>query len=167
MYALQDYIGEEKVNLAAKNFMAKYQFGGPPYPTSLNFYSYLKEQTPDSLKETLADLFERITIFDNRCTQAKIIETSDKRYQVTLDISLHKYYADSIGNEKEVKLNEWMDVGAVDEDNNLLFSKKVKVKSAEQSIIFTMDKKPFKAGIDPMNKLIDKDADDNLKTVGN
>jgi hypothetical protein len=30
---------------------------------------------------------------------------------------------------------------------------------------FTMDKNPYKAGIDPLNQLIDKDGDDNLIKV--
>jgi hypothetical protein len=28
-----------------------------------------------------------------------------------------------------------------------------------------MDKKPYKAGVDPLNQLIDKDGDDNLIKV--
>ncbi len=36
MYALQDYIGEDKVNQAIREFLKQYAFKGPPYPTSLD-----------------------------------------------------------------------------------------------------------------------------------
>ena len=40
MYALQDYIGEDKVNEAIREFLKQYAFKGPPYPTSLDLESY-------------------------------------------------------------------------------------------------------------------------------
>ena len=36
LYALQDYIGEDKVNEALKEFLEEYKYK-TPYPTSLNF----------------------------------------------------------------------------------------------------------------------------------
>jgi hypothetical protein len=35
----------------------------------------------------------------------------------------------------------------------------------KMSYQFVMDKKPYKAGIDPLNQLIDKDGEDNLMKV--
>ena len=42
MYALQDYIGEDKVNAAIREFLKDYAFKGPPYPTSLDLESYFR-----------------------------------------------------------------------------------------------------------------------------
>jgi len=165
MYALQDLIGENKVNTAVKNFLEKYKFKGPPYPNALDFYSYIKAETPDSLKNMVDDLFLRITVFSNSCKTAKATLTKDKKYLVSVDLDLQKFYADSIGNEKQTLLNDWIDVGAVDEKDNLLFSTKVKINKNKMSYQFVMDKKPYKAGIDPLNQLIDKDGEDNLMKV--
>jgi len=165
MYALQDLIGEEKVNNAAKNFINKYKFKGAPYPNALDFYSFIKNETPDSLKQMIDDMFVRITVFNNRCQKASITETKDKKYLVKVDLNMQKFYADSAGNEKTTALNDWIDIGAVDENDQLLYSKKVKINKDKMSFEFVMDKKPYKAGIDPLNQLIDKDGDDNLIKV--
>jgi len=165
MYALQDLIGEEKVNMAAKNFLDKYKFRGPPYPNALDFYSFIKAETPDSLKQMVDDMFIRITVFNNRCTKVTATQTKDKKYLVQVELNMQKFYADSIGNEKPTALNDWIDIGAIDENNQLLFSKKVKINKNKITHQFVMDKKPYKAGVDPLNQLIDKDGDDNLIKV--
>lgn len=165
MYALQDLIGEEKVNKAAKNFIDKYKFKGPPYPNALDFYSYIKAETPDSLRQMVDDMFIRITVFSNRCVKATASMTKDKKYLIEVDLDLQKFYADSAGNEKQVALNDWIDIGAVDENDSLLYTTKVKLSRPKMTYQFVLDKKPFKAGIDPLNQLIDKDGDDNLAKV--
>lgn len=162
MYALQEYIGEEKVNRAAANFIKKYQFKGAPYPNALDFYSCVKAETPDSLHTMLDDLFKRITVYNNTCKSAKYVTTADKKYLVNLELDLNKYYADSLGNEKSVPLNDWIDVGAVDENDSLLFSKRIKVTKNKLNYQFVMNTMPYKVGIDPLNQLIDKDGNDNL-----
>ena len=165
MYALQDLIGEQKVNTAAKNFLDKYKFKGPPYPNALDFYSFIKSETPDSLKQMVDDMFIRITVFNNRCEKATVTETKDKKYLVKVALNMQKFYADSLGNEKLTALNDWIDIGAVDENDQLIYSKKVKINKDKLTYQFTMDKNPYKAGIDPLNQLIDKDGDDNLIKV--
>eukprot|EP01031_Cornospumella_fuschlensis_P009398 gene9398-11543_t len=60
MYALQDYIGEEKVDLALRNFLADWQYPGPVSkfkrcPTSNDLLKYIKAQTPDSLQNIITD----------------------------------------------------------------------------------------------------------------
>lgn len=165
MYALQDLIGEDRVNLAAQNFIEQYKFKAAPYPNALDFYGFIKAQTPDSLKQMVDDLFLRITVFSNSCKKATIAEIQDKKYLVSLELELQKFYADSIGNEHKTKLNDWIDVGAVDENDNLLFSTKVKMTKNKMTYQFVLNKKPFKAGIDPLNQLVDKDGEDNLIKV--
>ena len=40
------------------------------------------------------------------------------------------------------------------------------IRSGQQTITFTVDRKPASAGVDPYAKLIDRNADDNLAKVG-
>jgi ABC-2 type transport system permease protein len=42
--------------------------------------------------------------------------------------------------------------------------KKYKITGKEQKIEFLVAEEPYMVGIDPYNKLIDLDPDDNLKT---
>lgn len=165
MYALQDYIGEKNVNTAMQKFIAQYKFLAPPYPTALDFYGFIERETPDSLKSFVEDLFKKITLYNNECNSASVKEINKNNYLVKINVSAQKFYADSIGNETTVKMNDWVEIGAVDENDKLIFSKKIKVNRSPMDFEFTINRKPAKAGIDPMNKLIDRDTDDNLKSV--
>jgi ABC-2 type transport system permease protein len=71
MYALQNYIGEEKVNLALKRFIrdwnnsnGKLKSKTPNYPTSKELLTYFIEVTPVSLRHKVYSLFEK-TEFDS------------------------------------------------------------------------------------------------------
>ncbi|MEA9412446.1 hypothetical protein [Flavobacterium sp. PL02] len=71
MYALQNYIGEEKVNLALKKFIrdwnnsnGKLKSKTPNYPTTKELLTYFIEFTPVSLHHKVYPLFEK-TKFDS------------------------------------------------------------------------------------------------------
>ena len=64
MYALENLIGEEKVNLALRNFLNDWHtFQNPSkpnrYATTKDLLKYFKKQTPDSLQHVIEDLFEK------------------------------------------------------------------------------------------------------------
>ena len=86
MYALQDYIGEDKVNLAMKNFLEEYRYKKPPYTTSLDFLRHLEPQVPDSLNYLITDWFKEITLYDNRLKEANYKKLDNGKYQITLEI---------------------------------------------------------------------------------
>ena len=167
MYALQDYIGEDNMNAGMKKFISDYKFHGAPYPTAIDFYRYIQAATPDSLRSFVDDLFKRITLYSNACTEATMSETPDKKYKVKITVNAQKFYADSIGNEHKVAMNDWVEIGALDADDKLIYSKKVKLTDKASDFEFVISQKPFKAGVDPMNKLIDRDTDDNVKKLDN
>ena len=85
LYALQDYIGEDKVNLAMKNFLEEYRYKKPPYPTSLDFLRHLEPQVPDSLQYLITDWFKEITLYDNRMKEANYKKLDNGKYEVTLE----------------------------------------------------------------------------------
>ena len=165
MYALQDYIGEKNVNAGMKKFIHDYKYHGSPYPTALDFYRYIQAETPDSLRNFVDDLFKRITLYSNSCKTAEIAPIADNKFKVRITVTAEKFYADSVGNEKAVAFNDCVDIGAIDENDKLIFSKKVRVPKSPAVFEFVVSQKPYKAGIDPMNKLIDRDTDDNLVKV--
>lgn len=172
MYALQDYIGEDKLNTALRRFAQRYRFEGVPYPTSSDLMAEIERVTPDSLQYVLDDWFREITLYENRATAARAERTADGRYRVTLDITTRKVRADSLGNETEVTMNDWVDVGvfardaSVDaQEQRVLYLEKHRLESGEQSVTVTVDEKPARAGVDPYLKLIDRSSDDNVTTV--
>jgi len=167
LYALQDYIGEEKMNTAMRNFLEEFKYRKPPYPTTLDFMKHLEPQVPDSLKYVLNDWFKEITLYDNRLKKASYKKLENGKYQITLNIEAKKLLSDAMGNETPMQLNDWIDVGAFADsgEEQLLFVKRVKIDSREMAFNFEIDSIPAKLAIDPYHLLIDRVYEDNIKTV--
>jgi len=165
MYALQDYIGENNVNKGLAEFIKAYAFNGPPYPVSLDLIRYLKMYTPAEYQYLYDDLFENITLYDNRAHSASYAVQADGTYQVTLDVEARKVRADGKGEEHSVPIHDWIDVGVLDVQGNYLYLQKQKIEKERTELILRVDKLPAKAGIDPLNKLIDRNPEDNVVKV--
>ena len=58
-----------------------------------------------------------------------------------------------------------VDVGVQDAKGNWLFLEKRRVKSGENTFVVVVDGVPTKAGIDPLNKLIERDISDNIVAI--
>ncbi|UJH67039.1 ABC transporter permease/M1 family aminopeptidase [Allomuricauda sp. SCSIO 65647] len=167
LYALQDYIGEDKVNLALRNFLNEYSYKKPPYPTSLDFLEYLEPQIPDSLKYLVDDWFKEITLYDNRLKNATYEKKGKNKYRVSVDIESYKIKADSIGNETKVPMDDWIDIGFfLDEaEEQLYHEERIRINKNETSLKFELDSLPVKAAIDPRMLLIDRIYNDNIKRI--
>ena len=167
LYALQDYIGEEKVNQAMREFLNEFKYKAPPYPTSLDFLKYLEPQVPDSLNYLIKDWFKEITLYDNRLKEADYKKMDNGKYQVSMSIESYKIKADSIGNETKVAMNDWIDIGVFSDadEERLLFEKRVKIDKPKMTFSFEIDSLPVKAAIDPRRLLIDRVYDDNIKNI--
>jgi ABC-2 type transport system permease protein len=166
LFALQDYIGEEKVNLAMRNYLDEFKHVGPPYSTSLDFMKHLEPQVPDSLKYLITDWFEEITLYDNRIKEADYKVLENGKYELTLKIESTKIKADTMGNETKVPMNDCIDIGVLDsEEKNLVYKKRVKINQPEMTFILELDSIPAKAAIDPRRLLIDRVFDDNIKVA--
>jgi ABC-type transport system involved in multi-copper enzyme maturation permease subunit len=169
MYALQDYIGEDSINLALARFIDKWAFREDLYPTTIDLIEELRAVTPDSLQYLITDTWEVITLYENRVKEATYEPVSDDQYRITLDLSTIKYRADSLGNETKIDFNEWIDVGVYGETaagkDTLLYLQKHRFDQEETELSLTVSRLPTKAGIDPIYKLIDRNSGDNVKAV--
>ena len=165
MYALQDYIGEDKVNQALSDFVKAYAFKGAPYPTSLDLIERLRKVTPPEYQSLIDDLFEHITLYESRAQSATYSRQPDGKFRVHLVTAFKKYRADSRGDQREVPPNDWIDIGVLDGKGQYLYLQKHKIDQSTMNFDLTVDRLPAQAGIDPLNKLIDRRPDDNLIKV--
>ncbi len=171
MYALRDYIGEEAVNAALRAYIDEVAFQEPPYTNSLELLSHLREATPERYRYLIEDLFETITLYDNRVEEATVEETGDGRYRVRLAIDSRKLRADGKGVETEIPHADWIEVGVYGEetddavDERPLYLEKHRLASGNSEIEIVVDEKPARAGIDPRHLLIDREPGDNVKPV--
>jgi heme/copper-type cytochrome/quinol oxidase subunit 2 len=166
LFALQDYIGEDKVNMAMKNYLGEFKHAGPPYSTSLDFIKYLEPQVPDSLKHLITDWFKEITLYDNRMKEATYKKLENGKYELTMKIESVKMRADTMGNETKFPMNDWVDIGVLDSDEKkLVYNKRVKITEPEMVFTLLLDTIPAKAAIDPRRLLIDRVYKDNVKVA--
>ena len=84
---------------------------------------------------------------------------------MTIDIESTKIKSDSVGVETKVEINDWIDIGvfADNEEDSLVFEKRVKINKPKMNFTFTLDEKPVRAAIDPKMLLIDRVYGDNSK----
>ncbi|MGH9631822.1 MAG: M1 family aminopeptidase, partial [Bryobacteraceae bacterium] len=168
MYAMRDYIGEDKLNAALREFLLENRYATGPYPDTRGFVAALKRATPPELQHVVSDLFEEIVLFDNRITAAKYTPLPDNRYKVELTVESRKLKADGLGAETEVPIDDLVDIGVFigekDKEQPLYLSKH-RLNAVETKLELIVDKQPARAGVDPYNKLIDRKPDDNVTNV--
>ena len=173
-YALSDYIGEDKVNLALHNFLMQYRYANAednqtgPYPDTRQMEAALRAQTPPELQYFIDDSFEKITLYDNKATDATAQKLPDGKYKVTIVVEGKKAYADGNGIETPTAIHDYIDVGVLTGkkgEEKPIALRKEWITGGRQAFEFTVDQLPVKAGIDPMNKLIDRNKDDNTTDV--
>lgn len=170
MYYLKEMIGEDKVNMALRNLIQEYGYKNPPYPTSIAAVTQFKKVTPPDMQYLISDMFENITIFSNRALKVNSKKV-DGGYEVTLKTTSEKFRADGLGRETAIPVNDYIDIGVFAEPENdfsagkVLAYKRVKVNKKDNTYTFTVKEKPYHAGIDPYNYLIDRVPHDNLELV--
>jgi len=171
MYYLKEMIGEDKVNAALRAFLEKFRYAPPPYPVSLDALDEFYAQTPDSLDYIVKDLFEDITLFENRTTDATMKELPDGKYEVTIKVECRKLKADDLGKETEAPVNDYIEIGAFAKPEHdkkygkTLYRQRVKITQKDNTFTFIVDAKPHKAGVDPFSLLVDRNPEDNLKEL--
>ena len=165
MYALADYLGEEKLDGAIRAFRDAHAFKGPPYPSSSELVARIREVTPPELQYVIDDLFEKIVVYDNRAVSATMKPLPGGRFEVTMKVVASKRVADELGKESDVPLADTIDVGVVDDKGDAILVERKKISQEESTFTMTVDRKPAKAGIDPLNKLIDRRPNDNTITL--
>jgi len=171
LFYLSEMIGENRINAALKQIIEEYSYKGPPYPTAYALVDRLREQTPEELRYLIKDLFEDITLFENKTTKATAEKLENGKYRVKIDVVCVKKKADAIGKETEVPMNDYLEVGAYSKPESgkrygkLLHRERVLLSEGEHSLEFEVDELPHEAGIDPRHLLIDPVLADNLKRV--
>ena len=168
LYALSDYIGEDKLNAALGNYLRANRYSQPPYPDTRGFVEALRSATPPDLQYLITDMFESITLYDNHAVSATWQEMPDHKYKVVLNVKSRKLKANGDGVETEVPIHDLIEVGVFSgkkDHEEPIHVEKQWITKNDSTIELVVDQKPTRAGIDPYNKLIDRNPDDNMVDV--
>ncbi|MCR5875191.1 ABC transporter permease subunit [Phenylobacterium sp. J426] len=176
MYLLADRIGEAKVNAALRQILQQYAFKGAPYPRSQDLVDALRSQAGSDpvAQQLITDLFEKITVYDLKTKTAEAAQRPDGRWDVTLTLEARKMYADGQGKETPASLSgQLFDVGVFTAEpgkagfssRDVAYFRLTPLQDGVQTVRVIVDRKPVFAGIDPYNKQIDRNSDDNAIRV--
>jgi ABC-type transport system involved in multi-copper enzyme maturation permease subunit len=171
LYYLAEMIGEARINAALKQIIEEYAYKGPPYPNAYALVDRLREQTPEELRYLIKDLFEEITLFENKTSKAEVERLESGKYRVRLEVECVKKKADELGKETEVPMHDYLEIGAYAKPESgkrygkLLHRERVLLEGGKHTLEFEVDEYPYEAGIDPRHMLIDPVPADNLKRV--
>lgn len=184
-YTMSEYIGEDSFNEALQNFFQAFSLKENPYSTSLDLVESIRNVTPDSLQYLITDLFETATLYDNSVRKVIITPLEDGLFEVDIDFLVSKYrsgeygkrsfdtnntetYEYQNGDEKvsltSLPLQDYIEIGIFGDNGEILYMKKHKVSSIENSVSILVKKKPAEIAIDPYNTLIDADSKNNRKS---
>ncbi|WP_395061165.1 M1 family aminopeptidase [Flavobacterium sp.] len=193
LYALSDFIGEKKMNNALKEYIKKVAYQEAPYTNSIELVEELKKATPDSLKYVINDMFETITLYDNRISDVTSKKLPNGKYQVDIQFQVSKYKADATGKRifkdkqgntlsftkkgeknklESYPLADYVEIGIFNEQtikgkksDKELYLKKLKISKIDNKVTLIVNEKPTEVGVDPYNKLIDTNSDDNRRKL--
>ena len=172
MYTLSDFIGKDIFNRALGDFIEKFRYKSDPYANIGEFINSIRKQTPDDLQYLITDTFEKITLYENKAKSASASLNLDGTYTVNIEVEAKKVYSDSLGIQSDGELNDWLEIGVLGEtlvngemEEFPIYLEKVLITDSLTTFQIKVKQKPIKAGIDPMNKFVDRDSDDNLVRV--
>ncbi|MBK8715321.1 MAG: ABC transporter permease subunit [Nannocystaceae bacterium] len=175
MYALREYIGEDAVNGVLAGFLRDYAFAGPPYPTARDLVDRFRAATPEQYAYLIEDLFETITLFDNRTKAARARALPEGGFEIELEVETRKLRAGDDGSETPIAIADFLEIGALGE--RTIDGRTEEYPIALQWQRFDRDTstvtfrvpaqagRPLRAGIDPRALLVDREPSDNLRSV--
>src|SRR5690606_27825941 len=137
---------------------------------------YIREEAGPDQQQLITDLFEKITLYDNRVTEATAKKLGDGRYEVTMTLHAAKLYAAGKGRETPAAMDDRVEIGVFargssgkERDEKVLYLEPRRISAApgaaDQVVTVVVDARPDSVGFDPYNKLIDKVSADNRKSV--
>jgi aminopeptidase N len=173
MYWLKEVAGEDTVNRALRRLIEASAFKPAPYPNPRDFLRLLREETGPQHEALIADLFERITLYDMKAKDAVARKWPDGSYDVSFTIEGRKLYADGKGKETEAPLDEPFEIGVFSVEpgrkefraESVLAFERRPLQSGSQQVNLVVRGEPKHVGVDPYNKRIDRNSDDNLAPI--
>jgi ABC-2 type transport system permease protein len=190
MYALSDYIGTKKFNNMLSNYIDEVAFQEAPYTTSLEFKEHVERATPDSLQYLVYDMIETITLYNNKVLDYEVEKLENGNYEVSFTGLISKYHTEDFGSKifedyenctltytpedatdevQSLPLRDYIEIGVFGEDEEgneeVLYLKKLKITEIHNEFTIEVNKKPTSIGVDPYNKLIDRNSNDNRMEV--
>ncbi|PWB23600.1 aminopeptidase [Flavobacterium sp. HTF] len=156
MHQLFVLIGEEKVNLALKNFLNHYKYPNQ-IPDSENLLSEIYAVTDSKLHPKLDEMFKKIITYSSKISEVESVKNNNF-YEVSFKADSKKHIENATGIRKQILNDSTIDIGIYDENGKLLryifpiknnkIEGKIKTKTKPQRIVID----PYLMNIDTFIK---------------
>ena len=155
------------------NFIRDKAFQQPPYTTTLELLDYIRAQTPPEKQRLIDELFAKIVLYDTKVAATTATKRADGKFDVRIEYEAQKVEADGVGKETPLPVDDWMEVAVFARRAGRGRAHRARAvpeaaahhAEAEARSDVVVDAAPFEVGVDPYNKLIDRNPDDNRKRV--
>ena len=144
---------------------------------------FIQSATPDSLQYLIKDLFETVTLYDNKVTNCQTKQLANGQYEVSCKVIVSKYrsgsqgiriYSDNrldslshqLATDKTIHslpLADYIEIGVFGADKKELFVQKYLFNQIEKELRIVVDSLPVSVAVDPYFKLIDREGGDNWR----
>jgi hypothetical protein len=133
---------------------------------------YIRAQTPPQKQKLIDELFAKIVLYDTKVVAATSKQRADGKFDVHLQYEVQKTQSDGVGKETPLAVDDWMDIGVFSrkagEDEQAerpLYLQPLHITQNRGEVDVVVDAAAFEVGVDPYNKLIDRNPDDNRKAL--
>lgn len=162
MHQLRILIGEEKVNLALKNFLNHYKYPNP-IPDSEDLLKEIYLVTDVKLHSKLDEMFKKIITYSSKISKVESVKKNGF-YEVSFKAESFKYSEDAKGNRKQIANDAKIDIGVYDE-NGKLFRYTFPIKNNHIEGKIKIKTKPQRVVVDPYLMNMDTFIKDNEKEI--
>lgn len=176
-YAMRHFLGEEWVNAHIRQFLeTRRDRGEGLYPTGTDLYRQMRPTCPDSLAYLMEDLWEHVCTYELEVREARATPAGKDSWQLRLQIKADKQYQDARGKKTDPvhPMNDLVEVivfgepqGKRDriEELPVIHRQMLRLPAGDTTLQLAVNRKPFKAGIDPNHILIDRKPENNVSTI--
>jgi len=173
LYGLKEMLGEDRFNLAIRNFANEWAFAMGPYPIILDLIGHIRAVAPAEYQHIISDYYERILIHDFTVPNADVQQLDDGQYLVRATIKAQKFEQIDNGQQLSVALNEPLHIVLVDDKIDeidrygagLIHEERRWITEEETIVEIVVDQPPAAIIVDPYHNFIEREVDDNVKRL--
>jgi len=191
-WGLKQYMGEDKMQAAIRQFVTDFGEKGAPYPTTLELTQYLRDAAGPEYDQLITDYWDRITFWNLGFAEGHdpiSKPNANGGYDVTVQIRVDKLIAsEEDGKETSVAemdgegLNEWIEIGLYTTDPKDTFGdewlKLERIRITDENsvavedetartleVTITVNEPPTHVLVDPRRLLIERNVNDNGRKI--
>jgi hypothetical protein len=170
MFALQELLGADKINLALRRYLERFGRKPPPFPMSVDLVKEVRAVAGPEYQSLITDLFEKIMLYDVQMTGVEVAPVGGE-YEVKMDIAAHQFEADGLGRETEVPLDTWFQLVIFPDSKQELLARTPlyqafhRLHAGSQRVTIRVPGKPGAVGVDPFHLMYDRTPKNNTRLL--